>query len=344
MRVAELYQPHQFRLVEMPPSDPAPGELLVRVEACGICGSDLHYFSEGGIGGTPSVYPMVIGHEPTGIVVKPGPGVTGWAPGERVALEPAVYCYHCEQCLTGHHNLCSRLRFLSTPPDPGFFREYVSLPAANVLPLPADISAQEGTLFEPLAVVLHSISLLQLQPGERVAVFGAGPIGLLTAFALKLSGAARVWVIEPVAARRDLGRRMGADVAIDPREVDPVGPILDDTSGRGVDAAVDCATRGASLEHSIAVVRPGGRLVVTGIPSEARSAVDFHLMRRKELVLFNVRRSNHESGAALELLREHRARLAPILTHEMPLEDIQQAFTKLERYQDGMAKVVIKLS
>jgi L-iditol 2-dehydrogenase len=344
MRVAELYQPHQFRLVEMPPSDPAPGELLVRVEACGICGSDLHYFSEGGICGTPGVYPMVLGHEPAGVVVKPGPGVTGWAPGDRVALEPAVYCYHCEQCLTGHHNLCSRLRFLSTPPDPGFFREYVSLPAANVLPLPADISAQEGTLFEPLAVVLHSMRLLQLQPGERVAVFGAGPIGLLTAFALKLSGAARVWAIEPVAARRDLARRMGADVAIDPREVDPVGRILDDTSGRGVDAAIDCATRGASLEHSIAVARPGGRLVVTGIPSEARSAVDFHLMRRKELVLFNVRRSNHESVAALELLREHRARLTPILTHEMPLEDIQQAFTKLERYQDGMSKVVIKLS
>jgi L-iditol 2-dehydrogenase len=344
MRVAELYQRHEFRLVETPVSDPAPGELQVRVEACGVCGSDLHYFSEGGICGTPSVYPMVIGHEPAGVVVKPGSGVTGWAPGDRVALEPAIYCYHCEQCLTGHHNLCSRLRFLSTPPDPGFFRQYVNLPAANVLPLPAGIGFQEGTLFEPLAVVLHSLRLAQLQPGETVAVFGAGPIGLLTVVALKLSGASRVWSVEPVAARRDLALRIGADAAIDPGEVDPVRQILADTAGRGVDAALDCATRGSSLNHSIEVARRGGRVVVTGIPSNARSAVDFHAMRRKELVLFNVRRSNHDSASALDLLREQRARFAPILTHEVPLEDVQQAFTKLESYQDGMAKVVIRMT
>jgi L-iditol 2-dehydrogenase len=287
---------------------------------------------------------MVIGHEPAGVVVKPGSGVTGWAPGDRVALEPAIYCYHCEQCLTGHHNLCSRLRFLSTPPDPGFFRQYVNLPAANVLPLPAGIGFQEGTLFEPLAVVLHSLRLAQLQPGETVAVFGAGPIGLLTVVALKLSGASRVWSVEPVAARRDLALRIGADAAIDPGEVDPVRQILADTAGRGVDAALDCATRGSSLNHSIEVARRGGRVVVTGIPSDARSAVDFHAMRRKELVLFNVRRSNHDSASALDLLREQRARLAPILTHEVPLEDVQQAFTKLESYQDGMAKVVIRMS
>jgi len=122
MRVAELYQPHQFRLVERPASDPAPGEVQVRVEACGICGSDLHYFAEGGICGTPNVYPMVLGHEPTGSVVKAGPGVSGWVPGDRVALEPAVYCYHCEQCLSGHHNLCAHLHFLSAPPIPVFTR------------------------------------------------------------------------------------------------------------------------------------------------------------------------------------------------------------------------------
>jgi L-iditol 2-dehydrogenase len=264
----------------VPPPDPAPGELLVRVQACGICGSDLHYFSEGGISGTPCVYPMVIGHEPTGTVVTVGADVAGWAPGARVALEPAVYCYHCEQCLTGHHNLCAHLRFLSSPPDPGFLREYVTLPASNLLPLPSELSFQEGTLFEPLAVVLHSLRLARFQPGETAAVFGAGPIGLLTVVALKLSGASRVWSVEPVTARRDLAVRLGADAAIDPSQVDPARQILADTAGRGVDVAIDCATRGASLNHSIQAARRGGRLVVTGIPSEASSAVDFHVMRR----------------------------------------------------------------
>lgn len=344
MRVAELYQPQAFRFVEAPVEDsPPPGQVLVRVEACGICGSDLHYFSEGGIGDTPCVYPMVLGHEPAGVVVKTGPGVTGWAPKDRVALEPAVYCYHCEQCLTGHHNLCAHLRFLSMPPDPGFFREYVHLPAENLLPLPAEISVQEGTLFEPLAVVLHSMKFVQLQLGEKVAVFGAGPIGLLTIFVLKLSGAARIWAVEPVPERRELARRLGADAVIDPGETDPARQILTETAGRGVDVTIDCATRGASLNHAIQAARHGGRLVVTGIPSESRPRLDFHVMRRKELTLFNVRRSNHESDTALALLREHRPRLAPILTHELPLEDVQQAFTSLVRYQDGMAKVVLKL-
>jgi len=343
MRAAELYQHRSFRLVDMPVQEPGPGELQVRVESCGICGSDLHYFIEGAIGDTPCVYPMVMGHEPAGVVVKTGTGVTGWSPGDRVALEPALYCYHCEYCLTGHHNVCSNLRFLSSPGDPGYFREFVNLPATNVLPLPANLSFQEGTLFEPLAVVLHSMKFVQLQPGEKVAVFGAGPIGLLTVFTLKLSGASRIWVVEPVLERRNLACAMGADAVIDPGAADAAQEIVKDTGGRGVGVAIDCATRGPSLNQAIQVARNAGRLVITGIPWELRPALDFSTMRRKELVLYNVRRSNHESETALELLKEHRRRLSAILTHDMPLEQVQQAFEKLEHYADGVGKVTIKI-
>jgi L-iditol 2-dehydrogenase len=344
MRVAELYQPHSFRLVEQPLADPAPGEIQVRVEACGICGSDLHNFSEGGIGDTPCVYPMVLGHEPSGVVVKCGAGVTGWSAGDRAALEPAIYCYHCEYCLSGRHNLCAQLRFMSAPRDPGYFRELVNLPASNVLPIPRELSFQEATLFEPLAVVLHSMKFVQLQPGDRVAVFGAGPIGLLTIFTLKLMGATRIWAIEPVAARRELALKMGADVVLDPGQVDPARQIFSDTGGRGVDVVVDCATRGASLNQSIRAARNGGRLVVTGIPAEVTSALEFHTMRRKELVVYNVRRSAHESETALELIAAHRERLDPMLTHDVPLDGLNRAFSTLERYEDGMAKAVVKFS
>jgi len=343
MRVAELCQHRSFRLTEFPAADPAPGQVQVRVEACGVCGSDLHYFSEGAIGDIPCHYPMVMGHEPAGVVLKTGAGVAGCAPGDRVALEPAVYCYHCEQCLTGHHNLCGSLRFFSMPPDPGFFREVANLPVENLLPLPQEVGFAEATLFEPLAVVLHSMRFVALQPGERIAVFGAGPIGLLTIFLLRLSGASRIFCVEPVPARRELAVRMGADAALDPCQIDPARQILVDTAGRGADAVVDCATRGRSLEHAVEAARFGGRLVVTGIPSGSRSTLDFHTMRRKELALFHVRRSNRESDTALELIREHRARLAPIVTHTLPLDRIQEAFDKLERYQDGMAKVVLTL-
>ncbi len=127
MRIAELIEPRRFRLVDGPIHDPAPGEIQVRVEAVGICGSDMHNFTEGSVGDTPSQFPMVLGHEPAGVVVKTGTGVTGWAPGDRAALEPAIYCYNCEFCLSGRHNLCAGIRFLSAPPYPGFFSEYVNL-------------------------------------------------------------------------------------------------------------------------------------------------------------------------------------------------------------------------
>ena len=136
MRVAELIGLREFRLVERHIADPGPGEAQVRVQAVGVCGSDLHAYAEGGIGGKLNAYPMVLGHEPAGVVAKVGSGVSGWQPGDRAAFEPAMYCYHCEFCMSGHHNLCEKLRFLSSPGDPGFFREYVNLPAGNLLALP----------------------------------------------------------------------------------------------------------------------------------------------------------------------------------------------------------------
>jgi len=344
MRVAELFEFRRFRIVEQPAKEPGPGEVQARVHAVGICGSDLHNYLEGAVGDSPCQYPMVLGHEPAGTVVKVGPGVTGWAPGDRVALEPAIYCYHCHYCLTGHHNVCARLRFLSNPGDPGFFREYVTLPAANVLPLPAELDLGEGTLFEPLAVVLHSMKFVALQPGETAAVFGAGPIGLLTVAVLKLSGASRIWCVEPVAHRRELAAMLGADAVIDPAATDPSREILAGTGQRGVDVAIDCATKDNTINHCIRATRNAGRVVITGIPSEVLVPLEFHVLRRKEIALFNVRRSNHESEAALELLRQYPQRFRPMLTHTIPLEKIETAFRKLANYEDGVGKIIVSVS
>ena len=342
MRIAELYDLRKFRLVDGPVPAPGPGQVQVRVEAVGICGSDLHDFSEGRIGDTPCEYPMVLGHEPAGVVVKTGTGVTGWAPGDRAALEPALYCYHCEFCLSGRHNICANIRFLSSPVDPGFFREFVNLPAENLLPLPKGVGFKEGTLFEPLAVALHSMKFAALQPRETAVVFGAGPIGLLTLIVLKLCGAGRVWVVEPVAHRRELARLSGADAVIDPHAVDAAREILHDTGQRGVDLAIDCASRENTVNLAIQAVRNGGRIVITGIPVELHLSLEFHVARRKELAMYNVRRSSHESEAALEILSSHAARFAPILTHTLPLDKVQPAFEMLETYADGAVKVTLQ--
>jgi len=331
----------QFRFADAALVDPGPGEVQVRIEAVGICGSDLHSYAEGAVGDTPCHYPMVLGHEPAGTVLRVGSGVTGWAAGDRAAFEPAIYCYHCEFCGTGHHNVCANLRFMSMPGDPGFFRDYANIPAHNLIAIPPGMSARDATIIEPLAVVLHSMQFVALRPSETAAVFGAGPIGLMTVICLKLAGAGRVWAIEPVAARRELALQAGADAALDPAAIDPSREILRDTGGRGVDVAIDCAAIGGSMNHCLRATRNAGRVVVTGIPIEKEVPLEFSPMRRKELAIYSVRRSNHESGAARDLLAGNLSRFAAMITHTRPLDRIAEAFQQVEQRADGVGKLVI---
>ncbi|MBK9166895.1 MAG: alcohol dehydrogenase catalytic domain-containing protein [Bryobacterales bacterium] len=341
MRVAELVGLRQLRLTEAELPPPAPGEVQVRVEAVGVCGSDMHSYLEGAVGDTPARYPMVLGHEPAGVVEAVGAGVTGWSRGDRAVLEPAIYCYHCEFCLSGHHNVCTNLRFLSQPETPGFFRDRLNLPAANLLPLAPHLSFAEGTLAEPLAVALHSMVFARPQAGETALVLGAGPIGLLTMAVLKLGGARRVWVSEPLAHRRALAATMGADAVLDPTGMSVAETVLRETGGRGVDLAVDCAAKGDTHAEAILATRSSGRVVYTGIPSEIDLAVPFHPWRRKELALYQVRRSNHEGGRAHALLAERPRLFAPLLTHSRPLDAIAEAFSIVERYDDGVGKMIV---
>ena len=320
--------------------DPGPGEVQVRVEAVGVCGSDMHAYTEGAVGGNANVYPMLLGHEPAGRIVKAGAGVTGLAAGDRGALEPALYCYHCEFCLSGHHNVCANIRFLSTPGHPGFFRELVNLPVANFKPIPAGMSYGEAALAEPLAIAIHSLRLASIGRGETVAVIGAGPIGLLTIAALRATGAGKIWAVEPLAHRRELARGIGADVALEPAEA--LDEILKATGQRGVDCAIDCAAGEETTIQAMRITRNAGRVALTGIHTSAFVKVDAGAMRRKELTLFNVRRSNHETDEALELLGAHAAWFAPLLTHTREIDRIDEAFKIASQYRDGVGKMMVR--
>ena len=341
MMTAELTAPRQFRLVEQEIADPAPGELQVRVDAVGICGSDLHSYSEGAVGDTPALYPMVLGHEPAGTVVRVGAGVTGWSVGDRATLEPALYCYHCEYCRAGRHNVCANIRFLSTPGNVGFFRQFVNLPPTNLLAIPPQLPMELAALVEPLAVGLHSLKLAGIEAGETVAVFGAGPIGLLTIASLKVAGVKRLWAVDPLPHRRELALHLGADAAIDPAAIDAVAQLGQDTLKRGVDCAIDCAAAADTVNQAIRAVRNAGRVVLTGIHSGVLTPFDTSNMRRKELTLYNVRRSNDESPAALSMVVERPAWFAPLVTHRRPLENIAEAFDIAGNYRDGVGKMMV---
>jgi len=333
MKVAELTGRGEFTLVDQEPPKPGPGELLVRVAAVGICGSDMHAFAEGAVGDSPCKYPMVLGHEPAGVVEGVGEGVTGWGRGDRASLEPAIFCYHCRFCLAGHNNLCENLRFMSTAAVPGFFRELVTLPAVNAFLIQASTSLEAATLVEPLAVILHSLDLGGFQAGESAVVAGAGPIGLLTMAVLKLMGARRIWAVEPIQHRREMALRMGADEALEPGDFKRLHRVAE--------IAFDCAAHGETVNQCLYALKGVGRLVLTGIHAEKRLDLDVHLMRRTELRLYCVRRSNTEAHDACKLLEEHLELFAPMITHRRKLDDITAAFHLNQNYEDGVVKMLI---
>lgn len=339
MKAAQLTGIREFTVVEQHTPPPSADEVQVRVAAVGICGSDLHNFTEGGIGDSPCKYPMVLGHEPSGVVLKTGYAVTGVHPGDHFALEPAMPCGACEMCRRAHSNLCENMRFMSSGGIPGFFQDVVNLPAHNLIPVPKHVGLREATLIEPLAVALHSLTFAKIAPGETAVVFGTGPIGLLTIAALKLAGAGQVWAVDPVAHRRDMAKMMGADVMLTAE--DPVREILEGTAKRGVDVAFDCAAGDDTANQCIGALARLGRLVYTAIPAAVHMPFHAPGLRKKEITFYNVYRSNRQSENARDILAAHTSLFAPLLTHSRPLDAIQNAFEIAVNYADGVGKMLV---
>lgn len=326
----------------MPP-DPGPGQVLVKVRAVGICGSDMHWYQDGGIGQFRSVYPQILGHEPAGEIIAAGGGVTDLTPGQRVAIEPAITCGHCEHCLSGHHNNCLTSQFMSSPLLPGLFREYALVPVHNAIPVPETMSFTAATLVEPLAVMLHVLELTGISLGDTVAVMGAGPIGLLIASVARLTGASRIFIADKLPHRLRIAREMGvADVTLDVNVDRVPQAILDHTRGRGVDLVFDCAAARESFNTALAVARVGGRVILIGIPSESNIPLDLHMAMSKELNIQAVKRSNHNTHAAIELMQSGRISTR-LVTHHFPLEQTPAAFETLAAYADGVGKIVIDI-
>src|SRR2546423_2026830 len=259
MNSIQLVSPRKLELRQMPmPPDPAPGEVLVRLRAVGICGSDMHWYKEGGIGSSPAIYPQVLGHEPAGEVVAIGKGVDGIRAGQRVIVEPAITCGHCEFCRSGHHNNCVTSIFMGSPQMPGLFRDYAVMPQRNVVPIPDSMSFVAATILEPLSVILHILELTDIRLGDTVAVMGAGPIGLLMASVARIAGASRIFIADRVPHRLRLAREMGFECAVEVGRVQQA--VMDETRGRGGDVVFDAAAAPVTFNLSIAVARLGCRL------------------------------------------------------------------------------------
>ncbi|WP_246000107.1 zinc-dependent alcohol dehydrogenase [Nocardioides pocheonensis] len=318
MLAARLFAPGDLRLVEEEPSErDEPGWSRVAVTSVGICGSDLHWFLEGGIGEVGLTSPVVPGHEFAGVAR------TGTYAGRRVAVDPAIPCGDCEQCRAGHGNLCPTVRFAGHGALDGGLRQELSWPDHLLHPLPDSVSDDAGALLEPLGVAIHAVGVGHVRPGDDVLVVGAGPIGVLAADVARRAGAARVFAGEPIAHRRDTALQFGADEAWAPGEV--AQGVRDRTGGRGVDVVIEMAGTDEAIAIAVECARPGARVALGGIPSETDSAFPAAPARRKGLTFAMVRRMHDTYPRALALAAAG-LDLDALVTARFPLERAAEAF------------------
>jgi L-iditol 2-dehydrogenase len=295
-----------------------PGESLVQVTAIGICGSDLHWWGEAGIGDATLDHPLVLGHEAAGVISE------GPRRGERVAIDPAVPCGTCRPCREGYRNLCVRIRFAGHGRQDGAMREFMAWPTGQLHPLPDALSDADGAVLEPLGVAIHALDLGHVHLGASAAVLGAGPIGLLLAQVLQVAGAGPVTVFEPLPHRRAAAAALGVVVADPGAAADPVA--LRELTGEGVDVAFEVAGSDEAVQLAMAAARPGGRVVLGGIPGDDMTRFRASVARRKGLTIAMVRRMNEVYPRAISLAAEQRIDLPGLITARYPLEKAAEAF------------------
>jgi L-iditol 2-dehydrogenase len=342
MRAARLHGIGDMRVEEVHRPDPGPGEVLLKIAAVGVCGSDVHYYVEGQLGDQVPTEPFVLGHEFAAWVEALGPDVEGLKLGELVAVEAGIACGKCEFCLHGHPNLCLDMRFCGAPPIGGVYSEYTVMPAENCFPLPEGFDAIDGVMLEPLGVALHTVDLGHLRPAQTVAVLGAGPIGLVTAAVARLAGATEIYMTEPLAYRRTFAQEYVADAVFNPDETDVVEEILARTYGRGVDVSFDAAAAPETPNQCAAVTRRGGKMIAVGIPSDDRMTFRAEIVRRNALTIKLVRRSKHTYERGIRILEAGAVDLRSLVTHLFPLEQIDEAFDTVAGYEDGVIKAIIQ--
>jgi L-iditol 2-dehydrogenase len=317
VRAARLQARGDLRVGEEPEPAAGAGMSLVRVTAVGICGSDLHWWDEGAIGDATLAHPLVLGHEGAGVIAE------GPRRGERVAIDPAITCGTCRACRDGYANLCYRIRFAGHGETDGMMREVMAWPAELLHPLPDTVTDADGALLEPLGVAVHSVDLGHLPFGGTASVVGCGPIGLLLISVLKAAGASSVLAVEPLAHRREAASRYGADLVADPGSA---SGVLRDLVGVGVDVAFEAAGTDQAVRLALESVRPGGRVVLAGIPSDDAIRFQASVARRKGLTIAMVRRMNHVYPRAISLAARGVVDLGALVSRRAGLGSAAEAF------------------
>ena len=317
-------------------------QVLLRVGAVGVCGSDIHYFTSGRIGDQVVQFPFKVGHECAAVVEEIGKEVSELNPGDWVVLDPAVVCGECDQCLNGRFHTCRHLRFLGCPGQlEGCLSEFITMSQDNCCRITKGKSLALGILVEPLSIGIYGIKLLEDSTVNSIGILGSGPIGLSTALAARETGISKIYMTDKLDFRLDAARKTGAVWTGNPNKTDVVNQIQNQEPF-GLDAVIECCGDQEALDQAVDLLKPGGKLLITGIPEQDRIAFDACKIRRKEICIQNVRRQNKCIPAAIEYLESGRVDMDFMLTHSFHADETQEAFELVEDYGDGVIKALIR--
>lgn len=345
MKTALLTGIRELAIRDVPePALDAEDRVLLRIDAVGVCGSDIHYYTQGGIGRQRIAFPATIGHECAGTVVAAG-SAAGLKAGERVAIDPLVPCGVCDQCRSGRVHTCRNQRFLGCPGEaPGALAELLVMPSRCCFPVPASMTMAEAAMVEPLSIGVYAIRLAgRLDEGAKIAILGSGPIGLCVLLsALAVAPSCKAYVTDLVNDRLAVARRCGAEWTGNPREA----PVVEEITRReplGMDFVFECAGEQETLDQAVELLKPGGTLLIVGIPETDRVSFPIHQLRRKEITVRNVRRQNECTADAVRWIAEGRVHVRPLMTHHFRLAQSKAAFDMVAARADGVVKAIIEL-
>ena len=321
-----------------------PHSVLLRIGVVGVCGSDVHYYTAGRIGSLVVNYPEWTGHECAATVVAVGEQVKRLKVGERVAVDPLIPCGHCDQCLLGREHTCRNQAFLACPGQAtGALAEYLIMPEKSCHAIPDGMTMVQAAVVEPLSIGLYAQRLAQMQPGAKIAILGSGPIGLCVLLSSLAACDCTVYATDLLDERLALARRCGARWTGNPKHTDVVRAIRE-LEPLGVDFVFECAGQQETLDQSIELLKPGGTVLMIGIPEVDRVSFSIHTLRRQEIRLQSVRRQNQCMAPAIELVSNGAINLARLVTHHFSLAETRKAFDLVADYRDGVVKAVVHVA
>lgn len=316
-------------------------DVLIKMKVVGVCGSDVHYYTLGKIGNQVVQYPFPVGHEGAGEVVEVGIKVTKVKPGDRIAIEPAMPCGECDQCKAGRPHTCRKLRFLGCPGQAdGCLSEYIVMPENSCFPIGDNMTFTEAAISEPLAIGVYAVNQSIPMKGATIGILGFGPIGMSVLLPAIAKGAQKIFVTDLIDERLNIAKACGAIWTGNPLKVDIVQGIKDQELLL-LDVVFECCGKQEAMDQAIGLLKPGGKLMVIGIPEFDRWSFGVDELRRKEICIQSVRRQNHSVEEALELMRTKHVNVNKMATHRFSFSQTKEAFDLVTGYKDGVMKAII---